>query len=125
MTKPRRVKGQLAPSIGASAPGPSAGHAIEWTERALADLRAIDDYIAADNPVAAERWVARLIARAEAAARLPMAGRVVPEKRRVDVREVFLRTYRIVYRVREGSILLLTVFEGHRPLPRAAADADE
>jgi hypothetical protein len=29
---------------------------IEWTERALADLRAIEAYIAADSPAAAERW---------------------------------------------------------------------
>jgi toxin ParE1/3/4 len=112
MTKPRRGKGTVAPSI-------------EWTERAVADLRAIDDYIAADNPVAAGRWVGKLIAKAEAAARLPIAGRVVPEKGQPDIREVFLRTYRIVYRVREGSILVLTVFEGHRLFPPDAADVSE
>jgi plasmid stabilization system protein ParE len=110
MTKPRRGKGK-------------ASRSIEWTERALADLRAVDDYIAADDAIAAERWVGRLIAKAEAAARRPMAGRVVPEKGRPDIREVFLRTYRIVYRVREGSILVLTVFEGHRLFPPDAADA--
>jgi hypothetical protein len=38
---------------------------------------------------------------------------------------VFLRTYRIVYRVREGSILVLTGVEGHRLFPRGAADPDE
>ena len=112
MTKPRRGKGKVELSI-------------EWTERAVADLRAIDDYIAADNPGAAERWVGKLIAKAEAAARLPMAGRVVPEKGRRDIREVFLRTYRIVYRVREGSILVLTVFEGHRLFPPGAADSGD
>ena len=112
MTKPRRGKGRVALSI-------------EWTERAVADLRAIDDYIAADNPEAADRWVGRLIAKAEAAARLPMVGRVVPEKGRPDIREVFLRTYRIVYRVREGSILVLTVFEGHRLFSRSAADGGD
>ena len=112
MTRPRRGKG-------------TAPLAIEWTERAVADLRAIDDYIAADNPAAAARWASRLIAKAEAAARLPMTGRVVPEKGRTDIREVFLRTYRIVYRVRVGSILVLTVFEGHRLFPPGAADAGD
>ena len=107
MTKPRRGKGKVSLSV-------------EWTQRAVADLRAIDDYIAADSPAAAERWVGRLVAKAEAAARLPMAGRVVPEKGRPDIREVFVRTYRIVYRVREGSILVLTVFEGHRLFPLGA-----
>jgi len=112
MTKPRRGKSKVALSI-------------EWTERALTDLRAIDGYIAADNPGAAERWVGRLIAKAEAAARLPLAGRVVPEKARSDVREVFLRTYRIVYRVLEDSILVLTVLEGRRLFPSGATDAGD
>ncbi len=112
MTRAKRAKSKLAGSI-------------EWTERAVADLRAIDDYIARDNPAAAERWVAKLIATAEAAARLPLAGRVVPEKGRADVREVLLRTYRIVYRVREHGILVLTVFEGHHLFPRGASDAGE
>lgn len=95
---------------------------LEWTERALADLREIEDYIAADNPAAAGTWVARLIAKAETAARLPLAGRVVPEKARPDVREVLLRSYRIVYRVREEGIVVLTVFEGHRAFPHPATE---
>ena len=45
---------------------------------------------------------------------MPLAGRVVPELQREDVREVLLGTYRIVYRVREDAIDVLTVFEGHR-----------
>ncbi len=75
--------------------------------------------------MAAERWVGRLIAKAEVAVRLPMAGRALPEKGRPDIREVFLRTYRIVYRAREGSILVLTLFEGHRLFPPGAADAGD
>lgn len=39
---------------------------------------------------------------------------MVPERANKDAREVFLRTYPIVYRVRKGGILVLTVFEGHR-----------
>ncbi|WP_224240635.1 type II toxin-antitoxin system RelE/ParE family toxin [Hyalangium gracile] len=87
---------------------------VRWTERALKDLRAIGDYIARDSPEAAERWVATLLAAAEAAAATPMAGRRVPELRRDDVREVFRKSYRIVYRLREHTLEVLTVFEGHR-----------
>jgi toxin ParE1/3/4 len=39
---------------------------------------------------------------------------MVPELQRPDIREVFLRTYRIVYRIRANAIDVLTVFEGHR-----------
>jgi plasmid stabilization system protein ParE len=83
----------------------------------LSDLRAIGDYIAAESPIAALRWVRTLVAAVELAAFLPMAGRVVPEKGRDDIREVFKRSYRIVYRVRARSIEVLTVFEGHRRFP--------
>jgi toxin ParE1/3/4 len=87
---------------------------LQWTDRARRDLVAIGRYIARDNPAAARRWVERLRTRAQQAATMPMAGRVVPELQRDDIREVFLRTYRIVYRIREDAIDVLTVFEGHR-----------
>lgn len=78
---------------------------------------AIGDYISRDSPQEARAWVEKLRERAPAAA-TPQAGRVVPELGRVDVREVLLRTYRIVYAVRAEGIDVLTVFEGHRLFPR-------
>ena len=53
---------------------------------------------------------------------MPRAGRVVPERSDETLREVFVRTYRIIYRLRAKGILILTVFEGHRRLPPDAAD---
>lgn len=44
----------------------------------------------------------------------------VPEIDRDDVREVLLRGYRIVYRVLEHEIHVLTVFEGHRLFPASS-----
>ena len=87
---------------------------LRWTDRARRNLLAIGRYIAQDNPVAARRWGERLQTCAQQAATMPMAGRVVPELHRNDIREVFVRPYRIVYRVREDAIDVLTVFEGHR-----------
>lgn len=92
--------------------------AVVWTDRALSDLEAIGDYIGRDNPVAAQDWVMKLITSAARAARAPLAGRRVPELGRDDVREVLLRGYRVVYRVTPKKLEVLTVFEGHRLLPR-------
>jgi toxin ParE1/3/4 len=78
---------------------------LRWTERAAADLMAIGEHIAADDPTAARAWVEKLRQRAANASKMRRTGRVVPEIARDDVREVFQRTYRIVYR---GS---------HRPRP--------
>ena len=87
---------------------------LSWSHRARADLEAIGDYIARDDAAAAERWVMRIIAAAEKVVPTPLRGRRVPEVSRDDVREVLLRSYRIVYRVSPGQIQVLTVFEGHR-----------
>ena len=89
---------------------------VRWTERSVADLLAIGDHIALDDANAARSWVERLRERANLAGRMPNAGRVVPEIARADVREVFLRTYRIVYRAIDDDIVVLTVFEGHKRL---------
>ncbi|WP_437957344.1 type II toxin-antitoxin system RelE/ParE family toxin [Sorangium sp. So ce119] len=53
-------------------------------------------FIARDDRKAAERWTARIVQQAELAAMAPLGGRVVPELGRNDVREVFLRSYRII-----------------------------
>ncbi len=98
-------------------PPSSAELDLHWTDRALLDLLEIETYIARDKPTAAESWVDKLMARAEKAAKQPLAGRVVPEFSRADVREVLLRSYRIVYRILSNRIDVLTVFEGHRLLP--------
>lgn len=92
--------------------------AVVWTERSRDDLIDIFRFIARDNRKAAERWTARLVEQAELAATTPLGGRAVPELGRADVREVLLRTYRIIYRVAGEDIRILTVSEGHRRLRR-------
>lgn len=95
---------------------------LVWTDRALDDLEEIDAYIAADDPIAAERWVEGLLAGARRAGELPMSGRQVPELGREDVREILKRSYRIVYRILDDRVQVLTVFEGHRRLPADLLD---
>jgi addiction module RelE/StbE family toxin len=90
---------------------------VRWSRRSLRDLREIGAFIRRDNPPAARRWVHQLQERARKAATMPRSGRVVPELGLDDVREVFLGNYRIVYRLSEEGIEVLTVFEGHRLLP--------
>ena len=91
---------------------------LRWTRRARRDLVGIARYIERDKPEAARRWVARLRERARAVAELPESGRRVPETARDDVREVLVRSYRIVYLIDAETVSILTVFEGHRLFPR-------
>lgn len=90
---------------------------IRWTETAKTDLGDIGEYIAADNPQAAARWIETLLQTVERAATTPLVGRRVPELQHPDIREMIKGNYRVVYRVAERGIDVLTIFEGHRQLP--------
>jgi plasmid stabilization system protein ParE len=48
---------------------------------------------------------------------LPLRGRRVPEFADRELRELILRNYRMVYRVRGSAVEVLTVFEAHRLIP--------
>ena len=88
-----------------------------WTETAKQDLLSIKKYIAIDNPDAAKRWILRLRVRARKALDAPLAGRMVPELSRDDIRELIEGNYRIVYQVFTDRLVILTVFEGHQLFP--------
>jgi toxin ParE1/3/4 len=67
---------------------------------AQADLADIVKYIARHNPDAAARLGFELITRVESLASFPEIGRIVPEFRQQNLREVICRSYRIIYRLR-------------------------
>ena len=92
---------------------------VEYSPEARDDLESIFDFIAIDDPLAAASWTERLIERAESAGRFPRKGRVVPEVGDRDVREVFLGTYRIIYRIEPARVFVLTILEGHQRLDLA------
>jgi plasmid stabilization system protein ParE len=87
---------------------------VLWTHAARQDLVDIGDYIALRSPDAAARFVAELLNRTAILRTSPLAGQMVPELGREDIRELIHGNYRIVYRRGSGAIQILTVFEGHR-----------
>jgi len=70
---------------------------------AQADLADIVRYVARHNPDAATRLGFELIARTESLASFPEIGRIVPEFRQQNLREVICRSYRIIYRLQPKS----------------------
>jgi toxin ParE1/3/4 len=87
---------------------------VYWTPRAVEDLKMNARFIAMDDPQAARRFAHKLKHRAETLCRFPNRGRIVPEIGRTDVRELVEGNYRLVYRIFEDSVHLLTIFEGHK-----------
>ncbi len=88
-----------------------------WSPRAIADLEAIRDHIAADSEQYASLVMARLVAAPDRLLQFPESGRMVPEFGRPNLRELVLRPYRIVYRLRGDVVEIATVFHGARMVP--------
>jgi plasmid stabilization system protein ParE len=86
------------------------------TGRAVDRLAAIEDHVSRDNPVAAAALTSQFVERMRVLEQYPAIGRVVPEIRCAEVREIIVRGYRIVYRLRGEVVEIVTVFEGHRLL---------
>lgn len=90
---------------------------IKWTNEALEQLIEIEEFISKDSPERAAVFVDQLIEHAEdSLPDNPRMGRTVLEIANPDIRELIFRKYRIVYRLTESNIEILSVFEGHRLL---------
>jgi toxin ParE1/3/4 len=85
------------------------------------DLRDIVRFIARDNPQRAESFGYELMRRADILQQHPEAGRVVPEYRNPQLREIIYRPYRIVYRLNidRKLIEIARVWHAARGTPQA------
>jgi len=90
---------------------------IVWSPQALRDIESIRAYIAEDSPRVAELVVGRIIQAVERLRIFPESGRKVPERNDPEIREVIESPYRVVYRVRAGTVEIATVFRAPRLLP--------
>ena len=89
---------------------------VKWTNEALENLWEIETFIGRDNPKKAESFINHLIEQGKSIALNPHMGRMVPEISNPEIKELIAKKYRIVYRVHEQEIEILTVFEGHKLL---------
>lgn len=89
---------------------------IRWTPQALDDLEAICLFIARDAPQIAGVFAERAFRATDRLTDYPRSGRVVPELDIEEVREIILGNYRLIYRIREDEVQVLTVHHGARLL---------
>jgi len=87
---------------------------IVWTFDAREDLTAIREHISRNSPYYAALQIRRLIESVRQLKRFPLSGRVVPEVRSSEYRELIRSRYRIVYRIRNETIEVLMVFHTSR-----------
>ena len=87
---------------------------ITWSPRAAEDLEAIAQYIAADSTAYAAAVVTKILNTTRNLSQFPFAGRIVPEFGEENIREWFVYSYRIIYRVDEGVVTVATIIHGKR-----------
>jgi len=87
---------------------------VIWTLRARADLKAIHDYIAKDSRQNAKRVAHETRRTAEALAEPPRVGRKVPELKGPQLREISAYSWRIIYRLREDNVFIVTLIHKRR-----------
>ncbi len=90
---------------------------IIWSPLAIERASEIAEYIAQDKPTAAEKWVDTVFTKVEALSSTPEMGRVVLEIRNSQFRELIYGNYRIIYRIEEKQISILTIRHGMQILP--------
>jgi plasmid stabilization system protein ParE len=79
---------------------------------------AIHAFIAERSEIYADVVYSQILARPDPQlVEHPLSGSIVPEYDRMNIREVFVHSFRIIYLVLEDEIRILTVIHGAQLLP--------
>lgn len=90
---------------------------VNWTFKALEDIDGIAEYITQYSPKYASQIVDDFFKKGELLANFPRMGRMVPEMRNTDIRELIHKNYRIIYYIVDASHLdILTIHPSSKPL---------
>jgi len=89
---------------------------VKWTETAIEDLGKAAEFIARDSPYYAASFVRQARNAASSLDYSPERGRIVPESERTDVREIYVKSYRLIYQVTSHNVFILAFIHGVRDL---------
>lgn len=89
---------------------------IVWSREADADLASIAEYISRDSAFYAASLVQEVIDAGRSLAEYAERGRVVPEIGNVNIRELFVKEYRLIYEVDPSRVVIYGLIHGRRDL---------
>ena len=90
---------------------------VIWAAAAYDDLLGIIEYIARDSPANAGKVLKTIKNRAATLHLSPQRGRLVPELQEQGIaqyRELVIAPWRLIYRIADASVLVLSVLDGRR-----------
>lgn len=91
---------------------------VTWSHEAAADMEAVAKFIAKDSPSYAAAFIRKILDAGNSLDIFPERGRIVPEFGSPDIREIFIRDYRLIYQVQASRVKILTLIHGSRDLAR-------
>lgn len=83
---------------------------VIFTDRFLDRVEECTDYIALDHIPTAIKWARGVFEQCHKLSDQPESGRIVPEFRRPEIREVIHGNYRLVYELKTNQIDMLTIW---------------
>ncbi|MCK4427914.1 MAG: type II toxin-antitoxin system RelE/ParE family toxin [candidate division Zixibacteria bacterium] len=91
---------------------------VIWSYEATADLEALAEYIARDSAFYAAAFVQEIIDASRSLNMFSERGRIVPELGNPNIRELFIREYRLIYAIEKTRVVILGLIHGKRDLKR-------
>jgi toxin ParE1/3/4 len=89
---------------------------IRWSPEAVEDLESIAEYIGKDSQYYAKAVVNKILSSTQNLETFPYIGRMVPEISNENIRERFVYSYRLIYKIEKIEILVVAVIHGKRLL---------
>ncbi|MFZ3052228.1 MAG: type II toxin-antitoxin system RelE/ParE family toxin [Sulfuricurvum sp.] len=89
---------------------------LEWSNEALEDIESIATYIEKDSPIYAKSVVSQFFEKAEIIKDFTQLGRIVPELNDSTIREIFVYSYRLIYKIDSNKVLFVAAIHGKRLL---------
>jgi len=92
---------------------------VMMSDPALDDVEGIEIYLSDKSPAKARKLTKEIFARARSLAVFPRRGRMIPEIRDDNLRELIVGAYRLMYEIDddEGTVEVLAVLHGRREVP--------
>jgi toxin ParE1/3/4 len=97
---------------------------VIWAPTAQAHLQQAASYIAQDSVVASARLVQLAIERSGSLQTMAGRGRIVPELGIKSLRELFVKPYRLIYRISDRHVYIVAFIHGSRDFASWAAEID-
>ncbi len=91
---------------------------VDWTDPAWGDVAEVANYIAKDSEYYAAAFVQEVKDAAASLSEFAERGQIVPEFGDPSIRELLIKSYRLLYRVSEERVVILTLVHGARRLWR-------